>query len=217
MTAHSKNKKTRTSELFLWSCVVLDDQSNMSKETEHTILEKGLDLIYEKGYHGVGLQKILDEAGVPKGSFYYYFKSKEDFGLKLIDFYSGNAVEFTKSFLDNQERTPKDRIFDLFEAVKVRYTSEDYRLGCLLGNCSLELGDLAAFADKISGNFEVWEGLFEKAIKEGQESGNIKLAFSAKEYAAFLLNSWEGALVRMKSERNNEPMDLFISFMKNLL
>lgn len=189
----------------------------MSKETEHTILEKGLDLIYEKGYHGVGLQKILDNAGVPKGSFYYYFKSKEDFGLKLIDFYSGNALDFTRSFLDNKEREPKERIFDLFEAVKVRYASEDYLLGCLLGNCSLELGDISVFADKISGNFEVWEGLFEKTIEEGQESGNIKSTFSAKEYAAFLLNSWEGALVRMKSERNNKPMNLFIDFMKSLL
>ncbi|MCE7991496.1 MAG: TetR family transcriptional regulator [Roseivirga sp.] len=188
----------------------------MSKETEQHILEKGTDLVYKNGYHGVGLQKILDEAGVPKGSFYYYFKSKEEFGLKLIDFYSKNALGFTRSFLENKERSPKDRIFDLFEAVKVTYTSQDYLLGCLLGNCSLELGDMPAFASKISGNFKTWQKLFETTIKEGQESGNIKMTYSPEDYAAFLLNSWEGALVRMKSERNNEPMDLFISFMKNL-
>ncbi len=189
----------------------------MSKETEQTILEKGTELIYKNGYHGVGLQKILDAAGVPKGSFYYYFKSKEEFGLKLIDFYSHNALDFTRSFLKNEKRSPKDRIFDLFEAVKITYASEDYQLGCLLGNCSLELGDIPVFADKISGNFKAWQKLFEETINEGQQSGNIKTTFSPQDYAAFLLNSWEGALVRMKSERSNEPMDLFISFMKNLL
>ena len=176
-----------------------------------------MELVYEKGYNGVGLQKILNEAMVPKGSFYYYFDSKEDFGLKLIDFYANNTLDFLKTFLGNKEHSPKKRIFDLFEAVKETYISQGFLKGCLLGNCSLELGNEESFGQNIARNFSKWQSLFEQTIAEGQEGGTIKDEYSASEYAAFLLNSWEGALVRMKSEKSIEPMNLFIQFMKKLL
>ena len=58
----------------------------MAKETTRSrILEVGSTIIHQKGFNNTGIQEILDKAGVPKGSFYFYFKSKEDFGLALID------------------------------------------------------------------------------------------------------------------------------------
>ncbi len=190
----------------------------MGKEVAQNILEKGTDIIYRNGYHNVGLKKILEAASIPKGSFYHYFKSKEDFGLKAIDFYSQQTIEFLKSFLDNKDKTPKERILDLLITMKGIYCDQHFSLGCFLGNCSLELGaQNQSFADKISGKFKQWEDLFENTIKEGQESNLVKTDFSAKEYAAFILNGWEGALVRMKSTRNNEPLDQLIKFVQFLL
>jgi len=154
---------------------------------------------------------------VPKGSFYHYFKSKKDFGLKLIDFYANNTIDFFESYLGNKSRQPKDRIFDMFQAISGTYAAQGYIKGCLLGNCSLELGNDEVFGQNIAKNFKKWQKIFEQVIAEGQASGNIKTERTAEEYASFLLNSWEGALVRMKSERSNEPMNLFVEFMKILL
>ena len=60
------------------------------------ILAEGARIIHENGYNNTGIQEILIAAGVPKGSFYFYFKSKEDFGLQLVDFY----LDFSVSNLD---------------------------------------------------------------------------------------------------------------------
>ena len=190
----------------------------MNKEVAQNILEKGTDIIYKNGYHNVGLQKILDASGIPKGSFYHYFKSKEDFGLRVIDFYSQQTTAFLKTFLENEDLNPRDRIFELLETMKGIYLEQNFSMGCLLGNCSLELGaQKQSFAKKVSRQFDSWQYLFERTIKEGQDLDKIKKDYSSKEYASFLLNSWEGAMVRMKSTKNNEPMDLLISFMKTLL
>ncbi len=190
----------------------------MKEETKKNILEKGMGLIFKSGYHSVGLQKILDQAGIPKGSFYYYFKSKEDFGLQVLDFYAAESLLFMKSFLEDKDLDPRQRIFKLLETVKDLYTEQGYLQGCLLGNSSLELAaQKVVFAEKISQKFTEWQALFVRTIQQGQDLGSIPGQRSAEDLAAFLLNSWEGALVRMKSTRNNEPMDLFISFMQEII
>ncbi len=190
----------------------------MKEEVVTDILEKGTDLIFKNGYHSVGLKKLLDTAGIPKGSFYYYFTNKEDFGLKAIEFYSKNTVEFMKSFLDQAEVDPKDRIFNLLEAVKAIYQDQGFTQGCLLGNCSLELAaQKESFSDMVSGKFDQWEKLFANTIREGQDIGSINKNTSAEDLAAFLINTWEGALVRMKAIKSNQPMNLFIEMMKKLL
>lgn len=190
----------------------------MKKEAINNILEVGTELVFKNGYNSIGLNKILSAAGIPKGSFYYYFKSKEDFGLKVIDFYANQTTDFIRSFLENQELDPKKRIFDLFHTVKAIYQEQDYLQGCLLGNSSLELAaQKDSFAQKIATKFDRWTSLFSKAIEEGQEKGSIKMEFTPDEYANFLINSWEGALVRMKSSKSNGPMDLLILFMEKLL
>lgn len=190
----------------------------MSKETTKHILEKGTELIFKQGYHNSGLQKILELAGIPKGSFYYHFKSKEDFGLQVIDFYSNNSIEFLKTFLENEALNPKERILDLLGTMKDIYKQQDFAQGCLLGNCSLELASTNdSFANAISKHFDTWQELFAKTINEGQRTGAIKNERSADEYAEFLINSWEGTLVRMKAVKNNQPLDLLIRFINQLL
>lgn len=190
----------------------------MKEGTIEHILQIGTDLIISNGFHNIGLKKILDEAGIPKGSFYYYFKSKDDFGQKVISYYSKGAEELTRRHLENKELEPKQRIIHFLESMKVVYEQEDFAKGCLLGNCSLELSaQNISFANLLNKSFNRWQDMFTATIEEGQKSGNIKQSMTAEQYAAFILNSWEGALVRMKSTKNNEPMDLLIDVLKNIL
>ncbi|WP_420385890.1 TetR family transcriptional regulator C-terminal domain-containing protein [Roseivirga sp.] len=190
----------------------------MKEGTIEHILQIGTDLIIRNGFHNIGLKKILDEAGIPKGSFYYYFNSKDDFGQKVINYYSKGVEEFLRGKLESQKIEPKQRIIDLLESMKAVYKDEDFARGCLLGNSSLELSaQNTSFATLIDESFNRWQKLFSTAIEEGQKSGNIKRSMSPDQYASFILNSWEGALVRMKSTKNNEPLDLLIDVLKNML
>lgn len=190
----------------------------MKEEAIIHILKTGTELISKKGFHHVGLQEILTEADIPKGSFYYYFKSKEDFGIKVIQFYSKTSLEFLHSYLNDSTKTPKERILSLFNNLKKVYHSKGYNEGCLLGNCSLELSDVkSTYASAISRELDKWQESFEECIREGQAVGTIQNKREAKKLAAFILNSWEGALLRMKADKSPFHFDLFVDFVEELL
>ncbi|MBW1296276.1 TetR/AcrR family transcriptional regulator [Aquimarina litoralis] len=185
----------------------------MKEDTVHNILEIGTDLIIKNGYHSVGLNKILTEAKIPKGSFYYYFKSKEDFGLKVIESYSEKSIILLKGYLEDDTKDHKQRILTFFKDMKDVYVSKDYTEGCLLGNCSLELSDLSeSFSNLISDKLNEWEKFFENCIREGQLEGSIKTNESAEVLSNLLLTMWEGALLRMKSAKNAKSLETFISY-----
>ena len=135
----------------------------MDKNTIDNILELGTDLILKNGYHKVGLNKILQTANIPKGSFYYYFKSKEDFGLQVVKYYSTNSLKFLSQYLTDEAKDPKERIITFFQDMQNMYTAKEFKEGCLLGNCSLELSDLSeSFSALISAELKKWQTSFEK-------------------------------------------------------
>lgn len=190
----------------------------MKTETIDNILEIGTDLILKNGYNNVGLNKILQTANIPKGSFYYYFKSKEDFGIQVIKFYSENSLTFLKSYLTDTSKSPKERIISFFEDMRNVYTEKQFKEGCLLGNCSLELSDMSvAFSNSVANELSKWQECFETCIKEGQDANTIKKEESAKEMSDFILTTWEGSLLRMKSSKNTDSIVTFIKFLKKYI
>jgi TetR/AcrR family transcriptional regulator, transcriptional repressor for nem operon len=190
----------------------------MKTETIDNILEIGTDLILKNGYNNVGLNKILQEANIPKGSFYYYFKSKEDFGLQVIRYYSKNSLEFLNSYLSDTGKNPKERIISFFADMQNIYKSKDYKEGCLLGNCSLELSDLSeSFSYSVANELNKWQVSFEKCIQEGQKSGAIKTDESAEDMSDFILTTWEGSLLRMKSSKNTNSISVFIKYLEKYI
>ncbi|WP_435577885.1 TetR family transcriptional regulator C-terminal domain-containing protein [Gilvibacter sp.] len=187
----------------------------MKKETVESILEIGTDLILKNGYHNVGLNKILKEANIPKGSFYYYFKSKEDFGLQIIKYYSEKSLVVLKRYLEDNSKNNKQRIISFFNDMKDIYTAKEYKEGCLLGNCSTELSDFSeSFSISIANELNAWEKYFEKCIQEGQIKGNIKISESPKILSDLILTMWEGALLRMKSSKNVKSIETFILYLE---
>ncbi|MBV1888600.1 MAG: TetR/AcrR family transcriptional regulator [Urechidicola sp.] len=190
----------------------------MKTETIDNILEIGADLILKNGYNNVGLNKILETANIPKGSFYYYFKSKEDFGIQVIKYYSENSLSFLNSYLTDDSKNPKERIISFFEDMQNVYMTKEYKEGCLLGNCSLELSDMSeAFSNSVASELSKWQECFEKCIQEGQDDKTIKKDESAKEMSDIVLTTWEGSLLRMKSSKNTESITTFIKFLNKYI
>src|SRR2546426_9430482 len=74
-----------------------DARSNPKAPTKATLVDAGLHLMLEKGYHHTGIQEVLQAAGGPKGSFYYYFPSKEAFGREVI-------AQFAAAYVERLER-----------------------------------------------------------------------------------------------------------------
>ena len=181
--------------------------------TKENIIESGITILLEKGYNGAGLQEILKSAGVPKGSFYHFFKNKQDFGKETLFHYHELQKDLLQKWLVDSQEAPLDRLQHFFEAM-VEHLETDMacRGGCLVGNLAQELADVdEGFRVQIKSIMQNWRQYFETCLDDAQKNGDISKDFDTTEMAEVLLNSWEGALIKMKVTNSVEPLQSFIS------
>src|SRR5260221_10451528 len=100
------------------------------QETKQNLLQMGNQLMAQHGYNHTGLNEILAAAGVPKGSFYYYFNSKEDFALQVLDQFAARAEARIAGFLNNETLPPLSRLRAYFEWYITDLESVECSLGC---------------------------------------------------------------------------------------
>ncbi|MBN4085318.1 TetR family transcriptional regulator C-terminal domain-containing protein [Flavobacteriaceae bacterium AH-315-B10] len=187
----------------------------MKSLIKENILDIGVELLNKKGYNGIGIKEVLDEAQIPKGSFYHYFKSKEDFGLQVVKRYSDSTLTFLKFHLEDKSISPKERLLQFFDEMQKIYINKECKEGCLLGNSATELADVnVRFASLLQKEFLEYEEAFEKCIQQAIEQGEINSDKSAKKIAGFILNSFEGAVLRMKVVKSVEPIEILSEFIK---
>lgn len=167
-------------------------------------------MLHEAGYAATGIKDLVDAVDVPKGSFYNHFESKEAFGKEVVDRYFDSGLDELRARLIDNDTPPLDRLKAYFEEKILGYRAINYVRGCLLGNLSLEVADhSAAIRERIGANFRTWSGLLEECIAQAQATGAIGNRMPAPLLAQFVLNSWEGALVRMRVERSDGPLNEF--------
>lgn len=167
-------------------------------------------MLHEGGYSATGIKDIVAAADVPKGSFYNYFESKEAFGQAVVDFYFDNGLVGLRELLCNERVPPLERLRTFFEERTRSFQASGYVRGCMLGNLSLEVADhIAPIRERLAAHFRTWSGLIEVCIAEAQNSGAIGNPLPAALLAQFLLNSWEGALLRMRVEKSDAPLNEF--------
>jgi TetR/AcrR family transcriptional repressor of nem operon len=176
--------------------------------TKQKILQAGAEIIHRKGFNATGLQEILGAANVPKGSFYNHFKSKEDFGLQVIDFFTDFFDQFTRDILEDSTCSPLGRLERLLDRFMEFFVSKEYTCGCPVGNLAQELGDLSpVFQKKLAAAIETMVGYYAGMLAEAQEAGEISEDIDTREAADFIVASWHGALIRMKVSRGVEPLE----------
>ncbi|NCD25639.1 MAG: TetR family transcriptional regulator [Deltaproteobacteria bacterium] len=182
----------------------------MTSSTREHILDVGGRIIHHKGYTATGLQEILHTAGVPKGSFYFYFKSKEDFGLALVDHYRANLAIATRPILEDHSRPPLKRLERFFSWFRDTLAAEGFIKGCPLGNLTQELGDVnPAFRDKLNHALASLIQAVAGQLIEAAARGELSPRLDPENTARFIISAWQGALVRMKAVAGPEPLDNF--------
>ncbi len=184
--------------------------------TKQKILQIGAEIIHRKGYNATGLQEILSAANVPKGSFYNHFKSKEDFGLQVIDFFTDFFAQFCKDILEDSNRSPLGRLELLLDRFMEFFDSRGYTCGCPVGNLAQELGDSSpVFQEKLSKTIDTMVDYYTMILSEAQAAGEIHKDINAKEAASFIVTSWHGALIRMKVSKGVGPLKNHKKFIFN--
>lgn len=176
-------------------------------DTRDRILRAGCELIATRGYSNTGINAILQAADVPKGSFYYYFSSKEDFGLAVIADFDAHYCAKLDAVLDQAKLAPLTRIRRYFEDGTREMVAHDYGRGCLIGNLAQELaGQNDAFRLALDDVFQRWTRRFAACLEAAQAQGDIAPDADCAALAEYLLSGWEGALLRAKVTRTTAPM-----------
>lgn len=181
-----------------------------TRQSEHLrtkLLDQGVSMFMEQGYHGTGIQEVVDNVGIPKGSFYNYFKSKEDFGSKAITHYSDQFKEFLQSILETSKKDTLKSLNQFFDQLTKLFDEKDCRDGCLIGNFAAEISDSSTVGrETMSKCIGEWKDIMKEIIIRGQEKKVIRDDISPDEIADFLLNFLEGSLIRMKIEASTDPL-----------
>ncbi len=187
----------------------------MSKETTRdALLEAGRRIFLERGYNHSGIEAILQVAGVPRGSFYYYFENKEDFGLQVLDRFVDRFTAEIDRHLSDPNLSPLERLRRLSESTCEKLESQQCRNGCLVGNLSQELADQnEAFRVRLEEIFLGWAERFATCIRQAQAVGEISDRIDARELADFWLNAWQGSILRAKTLRSTAPLRTFVHVM----
>jgi TetR/AcrR family transcriptional repressor of nem operon len=193
----------------------MKEQKNTTRET---IIRKGAELIHLRGYHSTGLQEILTSAEIPKGSFYFYFKSKEDFGLAVIDYFTEIIGGFFDKFLKDESVPPFKRFENLIIFYENLFKKTNFKLGCPIGNLSLELADEnEKFRKKLKLSIGVLTGVIESFLNNARQHGDISEELNVDKTAQFIFHGFEGAVLHMKVLKSIEPLIVFKKYIINYL
>ena len=182
------------------------------------ILEKGLDVMRVNGFNGTSVKDIVDAAQVPKGSFYNYFDSKEDFAIEALEKVSRETVEEGIALMGSPDDMPLQRLQRFFEAHRDRACVDEFAAGCFLGNLGQEMSDSSeAIRCKVQRTLAANAAMFREVLDEAWARGQLDDSVDPGETAEFLFNAWEGTLMRMKTDKCREPLDAFLAMLPRLL
>ena len=180
-------------------------------QTRAALVRIGTDLISRQGYNATGLDAVLKEAGVPKGSFYYYFRSKEEFGRAVIDHFAERYDQRLDTFLGDEEVAPLNRLRNLLESGLARMEQNHCARGCLIGNLGQELADQnERFRGRLEEIFSSWKERYAACLREAQRAGELAPGLDPGVVAGFVLSGWEGAVLRAKVMKSVQPLRDFI-------
>ena len=184
-----------------------------AKSTREHLIDVGVGLMHQNGYNATGLTDILKAAGVPKGSFYHHFGSKEDFAAAALERYGMREREHAAAVLNDTTTPPLRRLRRYFGDLVKIYGQKGAIPGCMMGRFSLEIAEASPQLRKqISATFDHWQHTIATVIRQAVEEKELPAGTDTESLAGFLLNSWEGALLRSQAEKSNAPLETFLRY-----
>lgn len=179
------------------------DQRNREK-----LLETAASLFHLQGFQPTSLDAILDQSGVCRSNFYYYFRSKEDLGLEVL---ARQVEQFEtrviRGILEDGSLSPRERVERLFTSVGAGI-GEAHRRGCPFGNMAAEMcGEHTEFRSRLSGFFRSWEEAVERCLAEGVAQKQFRGDLDVGGVAVVLVSQVEGAVLLAKAHGHGGPIE----------
>lgn len=181
-------------------------------DTRATLIRSGTEALTEHGFAASGIDGILKSVGVPKGSFYYYFDSKEAYGHAILAHYATYFANKLDRHLLDEQRPPLQRLEAFVEDAKDGMARHDFRRGCLVGNLGQEIGTLPdGYRAWLITTLEDWQRRVALCLEAARENEELARNANCNHLAEAFWIGWEGAVMRARLERSDWPLDRFLS------
>ncbi len=185
--------------------------------SKEALLQVGLDLVWSRGFNGTGVEAILKEAKIPKGSFYNFFSSKEEFSLAVIDKFVAARSEELSAILNDASLPAITRVKTSFETIITEFENNGCYKGCLLGNLGQEMSDqFDKVRQHLDKSIQLWEKRVSDVLIQAQNEKSIPVNIDTKMLAENMIASFQGALLRSKIKKSSEPLRNFIQLYFNV-
>ena len=185
-------------------------QAKMRGETKMALIWCGTEILTEKGFQITGIEEILSRVGVPKGSFYHYFKSKQDFGIAVINNYVDFYDEKMTRIFEDESVSPLSRIQRFVDEGKEGMARYEFKRGCLIGNMGQELASLNdEFRLRIEAVLIAWEARLKACLDLAVVHTELPKNTDTAALSNFFWIGWEGAILRAKLTCSTAPLDQF--------
>ena len=173
------------------------------------IVDAALHLFHTRGYNGSGVNDIVLTAGVPKGSFYNHFVSKEALGLETIARY---GRDYGIDALKDSSVPPLARLRRHFEGLADTFSECGFSRGCLLGNFGAEMADASPkIREALSETLATLTDAIAGVLREARDAGSLPADKNVELFARFLMDAWEGCLIRGKVMKDRSAVDEFLA------
>lgn len=181
------------------------------RETREALLHAGMRLLTEQGFLSTGIDSVLREVGVPKGSFYHYFASKEAFGRAVLERYAAYFAAKLDRWLLDETHPPLTRLQNFVVDAAAGMARHAWRRGCLVGNLGQEVTQLPeGFPEQLEAVLRDWQARLAACLRAAQQGGSLAATVDCDELAAFFWIGWEGAVLRARLVQNDAPLQTFI-------
>jgi TetR/AcrR family transcriptional repressor of nem operon len=181
------------------------------------LTDAGYLLFSRNGYNATGIQQITDQAGVPKGSFYNHFDSKEAFAADIIRHYTSWVDQAWDQCLSD---APSDALGAIRHAF-ARFVEHHARTecqGCLVGNFAAEVAESSPTCREVlQASLEAWRARLAGLIERAQAEDSVRTDVPPRTLSLLFWDAWEGALLRMKIERHTSPLSDTVALLLDVL
>jgi len=173
------------------------------------LVEAAVAEFHRNGYAACSVDTITKAAGVPKGSFYNHFASKEHLGAEVVTRYAAGSAW---ADVTDPELAPLARLRARFQVMLDVMAESEFTRGCLLGNMAAEVADHSSLIrGQVKDSLDAWSDSIEESLRAAQAAGELDAGLDPERLARFLLNTWEGAVLRCKVEKSVRPLDEFLT------
>ncbi|WP_255825720.1 TetR/AcrR family transcriptional regulator [Amycolatopsis sp. GM8] len=171
-----------------------------------------MEVLTAQGLSATGIDTILKRVGVPKGSFYHYFDSKDAFGLEVLRRYAEYFARKLDRWLLEEDQPPLRRLARFVEDAKAGMVRHDFERGCLVGNLGQEILALPdGYREELESVLRDWERRLAACLRLAVDAGDVPADTDCDELASFFWIGWEGAVLRARLARTVGPLDVFIT------